>query len=210
MKIEIFSDYACPYCYIGKRHLEAALKDLGLEDAQLIHRVYILDPGKISHPERTYLEGLNLKTAEEKQHAANTFASITRLAADIGLAYHMDTMKDIATEMAHRLTLWVQETAPDQTQAVIDRIFHAHFIDNKDISSKEVLLDLISSLPLDPAEATAVLDDPSRYVDQIFEDDDRAQQLDLDYIPFFVINDSDHISGIVNTEKLKAILSQNS
>lgn len=209
MKIEIFSDYACPYCYIGKRHLEAALKDLGLEDVSIQHRVYLLDPGKISHPERTFVEGLGLRTAEEKKQVENTFASVTQLAAEVGLDYHMDTMKDISTEMAHRLTLWVQDTAPEYTQEVIDRIFHGHFIDNRDISSKEVLLDIISPLPLDQAEAGAVLDDPKGYIEQIFADDDQAQQLEVDYIPFFVINDSDHISGVVNTEKLKAILSQN-
>lgn len=210
MKIEIYSDFACPYCYIGKRHLEQALKEMNLtEKTTVLHRAFILDPGKISHPERTFKEGLNLQTAEEQKRIDDLFASITKLAAEIGLSYHMDGIKDIATEKAHRLTLWVQDLKPALTQQVIDAIFHAHFIDNRDISETSVLLDVIKDLPLDSQAAQDILDDPKAYLDQLFADDEKAHALDVDYIPYFVVNDDDRISGVVNTEKLKNILARN-
>ena len=210
MKIEIYSDFACPYCYIGKRHLEQALKEMNLtEKTTVLHRAFILDPGKISHPERTFKEGLNLQTVEEQKRIDDLFASITKLAAKIGLSYHMDGIKDIATEKAHRLTLWVQDLKPALTQQVIDAIFHAHFIDNRDISDTSVLLDVIKDLPLDSQAAQGILDDPKAYLDQLFADDEKAHALDVDYIPYFVVNDDDRISGVVNTEKLKNILARN-
>ena len=210
MKIEIYSDFACPYCYIGKRHLEQALKEMDLtEKTTVLHRAFILDPGKISHPERTFKEGLNLQTVEEQKRIDDLFASITKLAAEIGLSYHMDGIKDIATEKAHRLTLWVQDLEPALTQQVIDAIFHAHFIDNRDISDTSVLLDVIKDLPLDSQAAQGILDVPKAYLDQLFADDEKAHALDVDYIPYFVVNDDDCISGVVNTEKLKNILARN-
>lgn len=210
MKIEIYSDFACPYCYIGKRHLEQALKEMNLtEKTTVLHRAFILDPGKVSHPERTFKEGLNLQTVEEQKRIDDLFASITKLAAEIGLSYHMDGIKDIATEKAHRLTLWVQDLEPALTQQVIDAIFHAHFIDNRDISDTSVLLDVIKDLPLDSQAAQGILDDPKAYLDQLFADDEKAHALDVDYIPYFVVNDDDRISGVVNTEKLKNILARN-
>ena len=210
MKIEIYSDFACPYCYIGKRHLEQALKEMNLtEKTTVLHRTFILDPGKVSHPERTFKEGLNLQTVEEQKRIDDLFASITKLAAEIGLSYHMDGIKDIATEKAHRLTLWVQDLEPALTQQVIDAIFHAHFIDNRDISDTSVLLDVIKDLPLDSQAAQGTLDDPKAYLDQLFADDEKAHALDVDYIPYFVVNDDDRISGVVNTEKLKNILARN-
>lgn len=210
MKIEIYSDFACPYCYIGKRHLEQALKEMGLtEKTTVLHRAFILDPGKVSHPERTFKEGLNLQTVEEQKRIDDLFASITKLAAEIGLSYHMDGIKDIATEKAQRLTLWVQDLQPALTQQVIDAIFHAHFIDNRDISDTSVLLDVIKDLPLDSQAAQGILDDPKAYLDQLFADDEKAHALDVDYIPYFVVNDDDRISGVVNTEKLKNILARN-
>lgn len=210
MKIEIYSDFACPYCYIGKRHLEQALKEMDLtEKATVLHRAFILDPGKVSHPERTFKEGLNLQTVEEQKRIDDLFASITKLAAEIGLSYHMDGIKDIATEKAHRLTLWVQDLEPALTQQVIDAIFHAHFIDNRDISDTSVLLDVIKDLPLDSQAAQGILDDPKAYLDQLFADDEKAHALEVDYIPYFVVNDDNRISGVVNTEKLKNILARN-
>ena len=57
LNIEIWSDYTCPYCYIGKVQLLQVLKEMNITDVTFTHRVFLLDAGKESHPERTFLEG---------------------------------------------------------------------------------------------------------------------------------------------------------
>ena len=65
LNIEIWSDYTCPYCYIGKVQLLQVLKAMNITDVTFTHRVFLLDAGKESHPERTFLEGLHLPSEQE-------------------------------------------------------------------------------------------------------------------------------------------------
>ena len=64
LDIEIWSDYTCPYCYIGKKQLFQVLDEMGISDYKVTHRVYLLDAGKESHPERTFVDGLGIPESE--------------------------------------------------------------------------------------------------------------------------------------------------
>ena len=124
LNIEIWSDYTCPYCYIGKVQLLQVLKEMNITDVTFTHRVFLLDAGKESHPERTFLEGLHLPS-EQESVMSKKLVQIEALAEKVGLRYQLAHIPDISTEAAHRLTLWAQEKG--MHMALNSRIFKAYF-----------------------------------------------------------------------------------
>lgn len=194
LDIEIWSDYTCPYCYIGKVQLFQVLDDMGITDYHITHRVYLLDAGKESHPERTFVEGLGLP-ASEKEGVLKKLSSIEDMAAKVGLHYDMAHIPDVATEDAHRLTLWAQEQG--KHVPLNTRIFKAYFEECRDISSHALLADLAAECGLDHDQALAVLDDPNAYRDQLFIDWEEADEREIDLVPHYTFNGKVDIMGIM-------------
>lgn len=200
LNIDIWSDYSCPYCYIGKKQLFQVINELEITDYKINHRVYLLDPGKESHPERTFLEGLKLSAKEEEGVRAK-FAQIEAMAAKVGLHYHMDKIRDVATEDAHRLTLWAQ--TKNKHVALNDRLYRANFEDGDDISSFEFLADCAAEVGLDRDDALAILNDADAYRDEIFEDFAEADEKDIDLVPHYTFNGRVDIMGIMTLDAIR-------
>lgn len=198
MKIQIWSDFACPYCFIGKKHLDQAIENLGLKNVTLIHRVYQLDPGKISHPERTYLDGLKL-SAEKLSAVKDKYKSITALAKEIDILMSLEGVLDVSTQNAQLLTLWSAQFGCDK--ALSDRIFKAQFIDNEDISNIKNLVKYAVEVGLNAKDAEAAIVE-EKMLDALFNDNEEAMERDIELIPHFIIDDEFEIGGIVNTEIL--------
>lgn len=203
MKIDLFSDYACPYCYIGKQHLHRAIEALELQNVEIRHRVYLLEPGKISHPERTAWEGFIAAGHGSPAAFQPTFDKITRLAKEVNLDYQIEGILDIATEDAHRLTLYAQEQG--NWMPLAEKIFHAHFIENKNIADHDVLTALAVSCGFDQETVRDILAG-DQYSKQIFIDDDEVAQREIDLIPHFIVDGQYDIAGVVNTESLTTLL----
>lgn len=208
MRIDLFSDYSCPYCYMGKRHLLRALAELGLEDVEIRHRVYLLDPGKIAHPERTTWEGYIAAGYAEGEALMKTFDKVRRLGQEAGLDFHIEGILDVPTEDAHRLTLYAQDQDPILWQTLAEKIFHAHFVANQNIADHDLLTALAVECGLDEKAVRDVLAS-DRYAAQIFIDDDEVGQRDIDLIPHFIVNGQHDIAGVVNTQSLIALLKKN-
>lgn len=200
LDIEIWSDYTCPYCYIGKTQLFQVLEEMGITDYKITHRVYLLDAGKESHPERTFVEGLGLP-ASEQAGVLKKLQSIEDMAAKVGLHYDMAHIPDIATEDAHRLTLWAQEQGKHVTLNTL--IFKAYFEDCQDISDHDLLADLAAECGLDRTEAMAVLEDEGAYRGQIFEDWEEADERDIDLVPHYTFNSKIEIMGIMTLTAIR-------
>lgn len=200
LNIEIWSDYTCPYCYIGKIQLLQVLKEMTVTDVSFTHRVFLLDAGKESHPERTFLEGLHLPPEQEKAMAKKLY-QIESLAENVGLQYHLENIPDISTENAHRLTLWAQEKG--MHMSLNSRIFKAYFEECQDISSDDVLAQLASEVGLPIDEARNVLANKNLYLDKVFEDFEEAGELEIDLVPHFVFNGNIDISGIMTPTAIR-------
>ena len=206
MKIEIWSDIACPYCYIGKRKLEMALDQFENKDkVELIWHSYQLDPSlprKASgvsiyqHFAQSY--GLNLETAKEKQQA------VIDIAKTVGLNYDYNRLVVANTGDALRLVKLAAEWGL-ATEAE-EMLFEAYFIDGKDISDRAVLLQLGQKIGLKIQDVEQMLDS-DKYYDKIKEDMKYSEEdLKLEYIPFYRLNDSLIIEGSIAVEDyLKAI-----
>ncbi|MEE0435147.1 MAG: DsbA family oxidoreductase [Peptococcaceae bacterium] len=200
LDIEIWSDYTCPYCYIGKTQLFQVLKEMGIDDYKITHRVYLLDAGKESHPERTFVDGLGLAPSE-RAGVEKKLQSINDMAAKVGLHYDMANIPDIATEDAHRLTLWAQEEG--KHIALNTRIFKAYFEECQDISNFSLLADLAAECGLDRNQALAVLNDAGAYRDQLFEDFEEADERDIDLVPHYTFNGKIDIMGIMTLTAIR-------
>ena len=200
LNIEIWSDYTCPYCYIGKVQLLQVLKEMNITDVTFTHRVFLLDAGKESHPERTFLEGLHLPS-EQESVMSKKLVQIETLAEKVGLRYQLAHIPDISTENAHRLTLWAQEKG--MHMALNSRIFKAYFEECQDISSHAVVAQLASEVGLPENEAREVLANTDLYMDKVFEDFEEAGELEIDLVPHFIFNDRIDISGIMTSNAIR-------
>ena len=200
LDIEIWSDYTCPYCYIGKKQLFQVLDEMDISDYKVTHRVYLLDAGKESHPERTFVDGLGIPESE-RAGVLKKLQSIEDMAVKVDLHYDMAHIPDIATEDAHRLTLWAQEQ--NKHIALNTRIFKAYFEECQDISNFDLLADLAAECGLDRDQALAVLEDESAYRDQIFIDWEEADERDIDLVPHYTFNGKIEIMGIMTLTAIR-------
>lgn len=193
MKIEIWSDYVCPFCYIGKRTLEKALKQSGFEtQAEISFKAYQLNPdAPINSTVSTY-ESLAKKMGQTVEQAKEMTKGVAQHAKTVGLEYDFDHLVEANTLAAHRLVKWAEETgkAPELTESLL----HHYFIEAKNISNEEVLLDIVEQVGLARADAQEVLAS-GRFTAEVEADIMEARQIGVQGVPFFVINRKYAISG---------------
>ena len=206
MKVEIWSDVVCPWCYIGKRHFEQALESFEHRDeVEVTWRAFELDPG---HP-RSYDGDLSQALAEKygtslEQARAMVDGMIER-ARGVGLEYDLHRAKPTNTFDAHRL---IHLAADRGLQDVAEeRLFTAYMTEGADVGDHPTLVRLAGDIGLDEAEAEAVLAGGD-YADAVREDERRAGQIGVTGVPFFVIDGAFGISGAQPAELMLSGLRQ--
>ncbi|MDI2585987.1 DsbA family oxidoreductase [Psychrobacillus sp. NEAU-3TGS] len=193
MKIEVWSDFVCPFCYIGKRRLEEALQQAGFESqAEVEFKSFELDPTSPKTSDKSMVEVLAEKYGQSVEAAKQMTAGVAEQAKTVGLNYNFDDMKPANTLDAHRLVKWASEQG--KAKEANELLLHAYFIEAKEIGKHEVLLDLIESLGLPREEAEKVLNSDD-YLTEVRLDIARAGQIGVRGVPFFVLNDKYAISG---------------
>lgn len=200
LNIDIWSDYACPYCYIGKTQLKLALKELQIENYQTRHRVFILEPGKVNRPDRTFLDGLKLSNEKAIASMQQTLQKIDKMAQAVGLHYQLEDMRDVGTLDAHRLTLWA--TSFGRQDVLSDMLFEAYLCHGQDISSPEVLVKLATNAGLQEDEARRIVTS-KEMMDQVFADFEEADDKEVDLVPHFIFNDGYEVIGITTVDNIK-------
>lgn len=208
MKIEIWSDIACPYCYIGKRKLENALEQFPQrENIQLVWHSYELDPTlpKKASGEPHYVrlaKNYGISEAEAKQKSAE----VIELAKEVGLNYNYDILINANTSDALRLVKLANESGL-ATEAE-EVLFKAYFIEGKDISDRSVLLNLGKQIGVKEEDINKTLDS-DKYLSDIKKDMEYSEQeLKLEYIPFYVFNNKHIVQGSIPSEDYLNILTK--
>lgn len=193
MRIEVWSDVVCPWCYIGKRRLETALAEFPhRESVTITWRSFELDPDAPEHFTGTLNEMLAEKYGATLEQAARMNARVSGLAAAEGLDYHLDQARPSNTFDAHRL---VHLAAACGVQgAVEERLMRAYFTEGQPVGDAETLARLGAEAGVDVDEARAVLagDD---YADEVRADEARAAALGIRGVPFMVIDERYGVSG---------------
>ena len=201
MKIEIWSDFACPYCYIGKRKIEEALKDFPmLKDVHIVFKSFELDPTASTEVTMSTKNRLMNKYDMSELKAQQMMDSITEDAANAGLDIHYETASYTNTFDAHRLLKYAQSECKEKE--IVEKLFHAYFIDNKKLSDFNVLLNIASEIGLDKKEVERILNS-NKFVENVRIDEKEAQRFGIRSVPFFVINQKYAISGAQPPEVFK-------
>lgn len=206
MKIEIWSDIACPYCYIGKRKLESALSQFPHADkVELVWHSYELNPtlSKKALTESFYTYFANGHDISEGE-AMVDLAKIAELAETVGLHYNFDRLVVANTSDGLRLVKLAKKEglATDMEE----ELFRAYFTDGLDISSRDVLVELGEKVGLAKFDIVSMLDS-DRFLSEIKEDIDYSEnKLDLEYIPFYLFNNKHIVQGSISPQDYLEIL----
>ncbi|HLR70019.1 MAG TPA: DsbA family oxidoreductase [Pseudogracilibacillus sp.] len=193
MKIEIWSDYTCPFCYIGKRNLETALRDFsGKDQVEVEFKSYQLDPNAEKYTGQDFYESMAAKFGGVER-AKQMTAGIAEQAKEVGLTFHFDTMKPTNTFDAHRLNKYACQQGKDQE--IAEKLLQANFTDSEDVGNLETLANIAEDVGLDKTEALETLQDETAFRDDVNTDLHEAQQFGITSVPFFLINRKYAISG---------------
>lgn len=204
MQVEVFSDVACPWCYIGKRHLEQALADFP-HDVTVTYRSFQLDPTTPTEATGTLTERLAAKYGVSEAEARAMNERVAAVAATAGITFDMDAAHPANTFDAHRL---LYLAAAHHVQAAAkERLMAAYFSRGEHIGDRETLVAIAAEIGLDADEARAVLDSGS-YADEVRADLALARTFGISSVPFFVIDRHYGISGAQPAATLRAGLEQ--
>lgn len=193
MKIEIWSDIICPFCYIGKRKFETALAQFNdKEQVQIEWKSFQLMPGLNTEPNKSLDEVLAEKKGLSLEEARQMNGYASQLAKDAGLTYHMDKVIPANTLKAHQLIHFAKKQGKQMEAEEI--LFKSYFTDGKNIDDLETLLTLGEEIGLDAKSLKAELQE-NRFADEVQADIFEAQQLGVNGVPFFVFNRKYAVSG---------------
>ena len=203
MQIEVWSDVVCPWCYIGKRRLEAALAGFEHRDeVEVVWRSFQLDPSAPSQPTENVADMLGRKYGGGAANARQMMGQVQSVAAEEGLDFtrHADALH-LNTVDAHR----VLHAAGPLRGAVKEAMLHAYFVEARDLSDPEVLVELASAAGLDAATVRAVLASDAHAAD-VEADVRQAAAYGATGVPFFVVDQRYGVSGAQPTEVFSQLL----
>ncbi len=206
MKIEIWSDVVCPWCYIGKVRFDRALAGFPHRgDVEVVYRSFELDPTIPRGETRDVVPDLAAKKGLSEEQVRRLMASVEDVAAQEGLEYHLAEARSGNTIDAHRV-LHLAADRGVQAQ-VLDRLYRAHFTELRSIFDTASLVELAAEAGLDAAEVREVLGG-DRYLDRVRGDEAVARSLGIAGVPFFVVDGAFGVSGAQPVEVLSQALEQ--
>src|SRR6266545_1083608 len=185
MRVDIWADLVCPWCYLGKRRFETALARFAHRDeVDVTFHSFQLDPGLPKGEKVSQLDLLTSKYGIPASQVDEMQAQLERTAAAEGLEYHLRGGMTGNTFDAHRLVHLAQ--ASRLGDATVERFYRAHFTEQRSLFDHDSLVDLAAEAGLDPVEARRVLKDDD-YADAVEADEQEARELGATGVPFFVI-----------------------
>ena len=193
IKIEVWSDVVCPFCYIGKRRLEQALEKFDQkQQIEIEWKSFQLDPSTKSQPGKNIYAYLAERYGRDIEWSKQMHENVTGMAKEVGLNYRFDLAQIANSFDAHRFEHLAKKHG--KGAEATELLFNAYFTQGKDISAVETLVELGQQLGIDSAEVVEMFNG-SGYGNAVRQDIIEAQQLDVKGVPFFVFNREYAISG---------------
>jgi predicted DsbA family dithiol-disulfide isomerase len=204
MKIEIWSDFMCPFCYIGKRRLEIALDKFEHKDeVEVVFKSFELDPSSKKKFHGNIHEIIAHKYGISVEQAKASNNQIVAQAKAIGLDFNFDDLIPTNTFDAHRLSQYAKTEG--KINELSERILKAYFIDSLNISDYKVLAGLAGEVGLDSDKALTVLES-QQYGTEVRKDEESASKLKISSVPYFVFNNKYAVSGAQPSEVFLEVL----
>jgi predicted DsbA family dithiol-disulfide isomerase len=206
MKVEIWSDVVCPFCYIGKRNFEAALERFEHRDeVEVIWHSFQLDPTMPREVEGDLHDYLASRKGGSRAEAKAMNDGVSRTAAVAGLRYDLDAARPSNTFDAHRVTHLAAEHGL-QAQ-MVERLFAAYFTEGEDLGDHATLVRLAVEVGVDEQQAADLLAG-DRYADTVRDQTAEAQRLGLNGVPAFVLDRALAVPGAQPPEVILGALEQ--
>lgn len=204
MKIELWSDFGCPFCYIGKKRFEGALNKFAHKDTvEVIYKAYQLNPNApkvmVGAPNVNFAKGHN--TTPEA--ATKKFEMFVQQAQTVGLQYDYVNIQLTNTFDAHRVAKWANTLGLEAK--LTDRFMSAYFTEGKNLAAAETLVSLSKEVGLDEAGVRAVVES-NKYADVVNEQIQEGRQAGVQGVPFFVLNNKYGVSGAQQEEYFGQVL----
>lgn len=205
IRIDVWADIACPWCYIGKRRMEAGIGMFDNADAVIRYRSFQLDPGMPDDFDGGAAEYLARHKGIPEDRARAMQAHVASVAAGVGLEYDFSSQRPANSHRAHQLIHLAR--AHGVEDQVVEALYRAHFVDGRHIGQREVLVDIAVEAGIEASTAAGALEQDT-YARDVDADIDRALQLGVTSVPFFVFNGRLAVSGAQSPETFLQALHQ--
>ena len=194
MKIEVWSDFMCPFCYLGEVKRRRAVANLGVEDkVEILFRSYELHPGGPEWDGSSFADLIMKKYGMTREEAEARNADITAHAKDLGLDYRMDLMKPTNSFKAHRLAKFGSSLGKEKE--ILEGLFSAYFEHGANLSDDKELLAIAVKAGLPAEETEKVLKDGTAFASEVHRDEDLSGRYSVDTVPFFLFNGKYVVTG---------------
>ena len=193
MKVEVWSDIACPFCYIGKRRFEAGLEQFVHKDqVQVVYKSFQLNENARTDMEYDAYDALSARSGMSREEAKTIHERVAKQAKAEGLDLRFDTLQLTNTLDAHRLLHFAAEHG--KNNEVAELLFKAYFTECKHVGSHETLIAIAVEAGLD-SKATAKMLVSDQFTDEVRADHLEGNRLGVSGVPFYVIDRKYAISG---------------
>ncbi len=202
MKIDVYSDVSCPWCFVGKRRLQSALE--GVEDVEVTFRPYLLDPGApdVARPLKEHLRNkFGVRMEAMLRH-------VSGVAEKEGISLNWDEALSVGTLTAHRL-MWLAREEYDRPtqQQIADQLFEAHFTNGLNVADHEVLASIAEEAGMDRSRVLSFLVSDVG-LEEVQEEIAGAQQMGISAVPTFVFDGKYVVQGAQPTETFRQVLDE--
>ncbi len=206
MKVEIWSDVMCPFCYIGKRRFEKALGQFpGKEDIEVTWKSFQLNPDMKTEPGKNITQYLSEVKGWSLAQARQANEHVTQMAKEAGLQYNLDKAVVANSFDAHRVLQLAKVNG--KGDAMEEQLFNAYFTEGKNIADHETLIQLAVAAGLDQDTVKKVLNS-DEFTEAVEKDIYEARQIGVRGVPYFVLNDRYAVSGAQPAETFLGALNK--
>ena len=205
MKVVYWSDYSCPFCYIGEARLKKAAEEAGVNIVPEM-KAFQLDPTARLHAEGDTVTRFAKKYGLSMESAAHRIDMISEMGRDEGIDFRYATTLFTNTMDAHRLTKFAfYKGGPVLAEQIAKKLYAAYFTDNLELADHSVLKRIAMECGLDEADIDELLAS-DRYKDEVLLDEREAQRYQIYAVPYFLVNGVYAISGADSVEHIREIL----
>lgn len=193
MKVEIWSDVVCPFCYIGKRKFEIALEQFkDKNNVEIVWKSYQLMPDMVTDPDKKVYQLVSEKHSIPLEQSKQMHSQMTQTAKELGLVYDFDKAIPANTLKAHQLIQFAK--ANGKQDEAEETLFRSYFTEGKNVDDILTLLEIGVTIGLDKAALKEALD-KGTYISKVQADINEAKQVGVRGVPFFVFNRKNAVSG---------------
>jgi predicted DsbA family dithiol-disulfide isomerase len=206
-KVDIWSDIACPWCYIGKRKFETAVRAFsdGERTVEVEFHSFELSPGTPVDFEGSEIDFLADHKGMPADQVKQMLEEMTHLASTVGLSYDFDAVRHTNTVLAHQLLHHAK--ANGRQEEMKERLLKAYFEQGRHVGRVGDLADLAAEVGLDRDEAVRVLTEQT-YLDDVNADKKQAIEYGITGVPFFVVDGRYGVSGAQSPDTFQQVLNQ--